>query len=216
MKHKTRKIAALVLALALILVLAIGGTWAYFTYSARTTNVITTGTVQLSLTEELEDGKWEALPQGDSAEQTVSGYLFTGSVMPGQTVAKKPVIQNVGTAAFYTRAKITVTVTPADSSTVTELSNDVVQISVLSSDWLKDDDGWYYYTKPLNPATGDQAGEQAVLFEAVKFAESMGNDYQGCTVSIGIQAQAVQTANNDIPATGDVTDVLGWPAEPQQ
>lgn len=216
MKHKTRKIAALVLALALVLGLAIGGTWAYFTYSARTTNVITTGTVQLSLTEELKDGKWEPITQGEGPDQTVVGHLFTGNIMPGETVTKKPVIQNVGPAPFYTRAKITVTVTPAKGSNVTKLSNDVVQISVLSSDWLKGDDGWYYYTKAVNPATGDQAGEQAVLFETIKFAESMGNDYQGCTVSIGIQAQAVQTANNDIPTGGDVTDVLGWPAEPEQ
>lgn len=39
----------------------------------------------------------------------------------------------------------------------------------------------------------------------------MGNDYQNCTVTMNLQAQAVQAKNNPVPLTGTVLDVKGWP-----
>jgi len=37
----------------------------------------------------------------------------------------------------------------------------------------------------------------------------MGNEYQNCTVSVDVSAQAVQVANNG----ADVLEAKGWPAE---
>ena len=44
----------------------------------------------------------------------------------------------------------------------------------------------------------------------------MGNEYQGCTVTVSIQAQAVQAKNNEIPVGGSILDVNGWPADPAE
>ena len=41
----------------------------------------------------------------------------------------------------------------------------------------------------------------------------MGNRYQNSTITISVQAQAVQTANNPIPDGKDVTAVKGWPVD---
>lgn len=194
-----KKKTLLLLSLLILLLAAVGGAYAYFTYEGRATNVITTGTVELSLTEELEDGKWTQLDAADGTAAVT--YHFNDVVMPGQTVAKKPVLRNVGTADFYARAKIVVAVTAADGKT--PLDGNCLQFDV-GSDWTDGKDGWYYYNTAMAPNAA------AALFESVTFAGGMGNEYQGCTVTIDVVAQAVQTKNN---VNADVTAVQGWPAE---
>lgn len=194
-----KKKTLLLLSLLLLLLAAVGGVYAAFTYEGRATNVITTGTVELSLTEELAEGQWDALENGSGDGTTSVTYHFKNVVMPGQTVAKKPVLTNVGTAAFYARAKVVVTVIAADGET--ELDNSCVSFDV-GSDWTEKD-GWYYYHEAMAPEAA------AVLFESVSFAGGMGNEYQGCSVTIDVVAQAVQEKNN---VNADVTAVQGWPA----
>lgn len=197
--NKNKK-TLLLLALLLLLLAAVGGVYAAFTYEGRATNVITTGTVQLSLTEELESGQWEALENGSGDGTTSVTYHFRDVVMPGQTVAKKPVLTNVGTADFYARAKVVVTVTAADGKE--QLDSSCVSFKV-GDDWLLGSDGWYYYCTAMAPA------DAAELFRSVSFAGGMDNAYQGCTVTIDVVAQAVQVKNN---VSADVTAVQGWPA----
>lgn len=195
-----KKKTLLLLSLLLLLLAAVGGVYAAFTYEGRATNVITTGTVELSLTEELAEGQWDALENTTGDGTTSVTYHFKDVVMPGQTVAKKPVLTNVGTADFYARARVIVTITAADGRE--QLPNDCVRFSV-GDDWLLGDDGWYYYCTAMAPA------DAAVLFENVSFAGGMGNAYQGCSVTIDVVAQAVQMKNN---VSADVTAVQGWPA----
>lgn len=192
MKHKKTKAAALILALLLILLAGAGGVLAYFTTEGRATNVITTGTVDLQLT-----------GMGGRTEDGTGIAEITANVMPGTAVELAPVIRNVGTAAFYTRAKVTVTVTGADKE---PLPAECVEITVPDGWTLSG--GWYYYTQALAPA-----GE-APLFDGLAFDRDMGNQYQGCTVTVTVAAQGVQVKNNEMTGT-DVTSIKGWPAEPQ-
>ena len=73
-------------------------------------------------------------------------------------------------------------------------------------DWVEKD-GFYYYKHPV--AT---EAYTPVLFDAVGFAGEMDNAYENCRVNVDVTAQAVQTANNPIPAGGNVSDIPGWPA----
>ena len=78
--------------LALVLLIAaVGGTLALFTREARATNVITTGTVDITLT---ETGSGTPILD-DNGNQT--GLAFT-NIMPGTAVTKTPNIENTGTA----------------------------------------------------------------------------------------------------------------------
>ena len=91
----------LVLTSAVVLILALlaAGTFAYFTKDARATNVITTGTIDITLNDEIRGG-----------EKTGTGWKLEG-VMPGQAVEKKVSITNNGSAEAWLRVKLAVRVT---------------------------------------------------------------------------------------------------------
>ena len=205
-KHK-KKALAMLLALVL-LIAAVGGTLALFTREARATNVITTGTVDITLT---ETGSGTPIEDPDGNQ---TGLAFT-NIMPGTTVTKVPTVTNTGTADAYVRAIVTVTIKAADG--VTELPTvlrsgaPVVTFNIDGGKWVtKAGEQYYYYNKVLTP------GESVDLFNQVTFSPAMGNEYQGCTVTVSIQAQAVQAKNNEIPVGGSILDVNGWPADPAE
>lgn len=184
------------------------GTWAYFTAEARTTNVITTGTIHISLKETQgvdADGNEILFP-----EEGISG------VMPGVSVDKLVTVKNEGTSDAWIRIVVSSEIIAADGTTKLPLTLDNGE-DVLSFDiqnkWIQGEDGYYYYTEALNPAQNGQPGETTqALFTKVTFNPAMGNEYQGCTAYVKVAAHAVQVQNNPIPAGGDVTDVAGWPA----
>ena len=206
-----KKKTVIVLALLLLLLAAVGGTYAYFTYEGRATNVITTGTVEIMLEEKmLVDGEEQSYP-----EDTIT------DVMPGTTRSKIPYVENVGTASCYVRAKATVKIVGADGEElplVLENEEPVLSFDVDGETWVPAADAetgeeWYICKTVLNPAAdAESSGDRVKLFSTVAFSPDMGNEYQGCTVTIDVVAQAVQVKNNEM--TGDdVTTILGWPAE---
>ena len=189
MKKRNMVLVAL---LALLLGLAAYGTVAYFAGEAHTTNVITTGTVDVELVETWnpEDGK---------------------NVMPGQTVSKKVEVKNIGTGDAWVRVHVATTATDAQKQPL-----DVALISLVGTDvtdeagqqvWVPGEGGWYYYYEPLAPG----AMTALPLFTAVKFDAAMDNEFQGATIQVAVSAQGVQSKNNPIPEGGDVTAIPGWP-----
>lgn len=193
-----KKILVLALAAVFVSLLALGSA-AYFTVEGRATNIITTGTVSLSLDEHLEEGKWTEVK--DSNAVTVAWQL-NDRVMPGMTVAKKPTLKNDGTQPFFLRAKVQVTVTNRGEY----LPSSVVLLQQMPSGWTEQADGWLYYTPEGSDAVAP--GAEVVLFDGVKLAEEAGNQYQNSTVTITVQAQAVQVKNN--PGETALT-AQGWP-----
>ena len=192
-----KKILVLALAVVFVSLMALGSA-AYFTVEGRTTNIITTGTVSLRLDEHLEEGKWTEIK--DSNDVTVAWQL-KDRVMPGMTVAKKPTLKNDGTQPFFLRAKVQVTVTNGGEV----LPSSVVLLQQMPSGWTEQD-GWLYYMPEGSDAVAP--GAEVVLFDGVKLAEEAGNPYQNSTVTITVQAQAVQVKNN--PGT-DALTAQGWP-----
>ena len=79
-----KKILVLALAAVFVSLLALGSA-AYFTVEGRASNIITTGTVSLSLDEHLEEGKWTEVKDND----VTVAWQLKDRVMPGMTVAKK-------------------------------------------------------------------------------------------------------------------------------
>ena len=191
-KHK-KKALAMLLALVL-LIAAVGGTLALFTREARSTNVITTGTVQMTLTEESGDGVFY-----EDKEAGVRGLKFE-NVMPGQELKKQPIVTNTGNQDFWLRVRIE---KHFDNG---QLSADVITTDMDTEKWLYNEkDGWYYWNAPVEPE------EEVVVFNTVTFDKAMGNEYQNESATVTIQAQAVQKANNPMPEEG-IFGVKGWPA----
>ena len=182
----------LILSVIALLSVAVLGTLAYLNAEETTTNVITTGSVDMVLYELDKDGN-----------RYNEGMSFD-DVMPGMVLYKEPIIENLDdTQAFYTRARVTVTATAKNGAS---LSADPIALNI-GEDWVYSD-GWYYYCGEVAP------DDKVTLFTNVTIDSAMGNEYQHCDVSVKIEAQAVQVKNNEVNANygGDYTKIQGWPA----
>ena len=173
----------LVLTSAVVLILALlaAGTFAYFTKDARATNVITTGTIDITLNDEIRGG-----------EKTGTGWKLEG-VMPGQAVEKKVSITNNGSAEAWLRVKLAVRVTvDGEEMPLTFGDGQSVLLFATGDGWLAQDGYYYYRNATKSGATTEQ------LFSSLQL-----NAYQGCTVTVDVLAQAVQVKNNNVYLTAD-------------
>ena len=180
-----RKKRRMVLCAVIVLCMAImaGGTAAYFTAEETAYNVITTGVLDMDLVEKTTGG-------ADWPESGITG------VMPGMVVDKIAYVENTGTIDFYTRLKVTVSVTAKDS----ELSDAYITLDYDTENWTEKD-GYYYYNGVVSPE-----GKTEPLFEKVTFSKDMGNAYQNARVEILVEAEAVQSKNN----ADSALDAAGW------
>lgn len=204
MKRKILILSVLVICFAILA----AGSLAYFTAEDTAHNVITSGGVNIQIIEST------AGANGALVEFPAEG--LTG-IMPGSEVSKIVSVKNTGEAETWIRIKLGVSIISADGS---ELSDNIerggekipVVIPNVKDGWLAGDDGYYYYCSPVAPDT-----VTANLLDTVAFAPEMGNEYQNCTITLTVSAQAVQTAHNpENPAEyGDnaVMQAKGWPAE---
>lgn len=199
-----RRLAVGGVLLSLLAILALG-TAAYFSTSGRAQNEITMGTVQLNLTESitLDDGKVE-----DATTAKVEGIL------PGKTVQQTATVENTGSQDYWLRVKMDVEILGKDGTTAladevvdpkTGETVPVISFNVDTTEKWEADDGWYYYKEQV------PSGASVNPFTEVTFASAAGNAYQGCTINIKVDAQAVQVEHNDIPENGSILDVKGWP-----
>ena len=187
-----RKILCLSI-IAIMLAILAAGTIAYFTAEGRARNVITTGSINITVVEQQkrEDDTTVVYPKEPIT-----------NVMPGAEISKIVTIRNDGKSTAWIRVKVGTEIELVGEG---KADTSLVVLNFDDENWTEKD-GYYYYNKPVDPT-----GSTAALFDTVKFDPRMGNEYQNCTVNINIYAQAVQTANNN--PEGGVTEVKGWPAE---
>lgn len=178
----------LILSLLVILAaLTAAGTLAYYTDSARTHNVITSGKVNIALLE------W-------ANEARTKPFKDKQGVMPGTKVTKIVEVENTGTGAAFVRLRVEKNVYGADQK---PMDTDPVSLDFNKTDWTYSE-GYYYYNHALEP------GKTTVpLFTAVTFAAEMGNEYQNATAHVKVSAYAVQSANNG----DDPLNAEGWPSD---
>ena len=98
-------------------------------------------------------------------------------------------VTNTGDVTAYVRAAIVATWRDSDGNTYggeTPVEGVSYTIDLGSSDWIKGEDGYYYYTSPLN------AGQTtAALLDTL--APISENIPKGYTLSVRIMAQAIQS-----------------------
>ncbi|MCF0149974.1 MAG: hypothetical protein HUJ80_01025 [Firmicutes bacterium] len=192
MKRKTFIAALLVACLAI----TAAGSIAFFNAEETAYNVITTGTIDITINE------WADLERTTSWDNDDHG---TG-VMPGQTVVKLAEVTNSGNSDAYVRVAVEKQL-ELDPDYEALLKGEAPDMSLIVIDidenWEDGGDGFYYYKTPLAP------GETTTpVFQEVTFAASMGNAYQNAVANVTIHAAAVQVRNNGTSAK----DAAGWPA----
>lgn len=196
MKRKLLFLSAVLMCFAI----AAAGTLAYFVDEDTAHNVVTTGGVNIEVIEQMKDGDTLV----DFPQEGIS------DVMPGTSVSKIVQVKNTGKADAWIRVHVSMSIKSVDGSDLPlELENGTPAMTFKVMDgWVAGEDGYFYYKTPVAPEKLTDA-----LFEEVLFDGAIGNEYQNCTANLVVGAQAVQSANNVIPDGGDVTDIVGWPAE---
>ena len=192
---KLRKRHMAIAAAAMCLALT-GGTLAYFTAEERAHNVITSGGVDIELLE------WADLQHQDE-------WTDIEGVMPGTSVTKAVEVANTGASPAWVRVKVTKAIEMADEGDAPDL--DLIQMDFDEESWTLRD-GWWYYTQPLPAEKADDPNAHVTpyLFTKVTFAGAgMGNPYQNAKITIDVQAEAVQVANNGDSAL----TASGWPTK---
>ena len=187
-----KRIFAIAVVLICISILA-STTIAYFTDSDIARNVITSGGIDIQIIEQqLVDGELENYPDGPIP------------VMPDAEVSKIVSVKNMDEPAWV-RVAYTVTVYDAEGKAMdisAEEQAKVIGIAPDTGSWTMKD-GWWYYNTSVNTGETTQPLFRKVIFSG----PHMDDKYQGCTVVIDVDAQAVQTDNNG----ETVLNALGWP-----
>ena len=197
MRHMKKRLLYCAL-LTLLISMVVSSTLAYFTDRARVRNVITFGTVDVSVVEKMLDGS------GDPVDYPKDPI----GAMPGRSYSKIVMAQAAPeTEDSYVRLKVEITVLREDGSVMPhtrEQLDAVITLDYNTADWDYRD-GWWYYDETISDSELTDP-----LFEKVSFSgPNMGNAYQSATILIDVTAQAVQAANNQTSAL----KAVGWPAD---
>lgn len=198
---KNKKVLAAATSVALVAVVGIGATLAYFTDSEEQTNVVTMGHVDIDLTETSEE---------EDAVLTEDGLQFD-NVMPGDVVSKVPTITVADDSQdAYIRVKMDISA--EEGSGITD--EDLAELESRLSNQITEGTGWtydgeyYYYDEVMT------AGESVDFFESVTVPETWANNTADESFSIKLTAEAIQ-ADNMTPERmdGESGMITGWPTD---
>ena len=187
-----KRIFALAVVMVCLSILA-STTLAYFTDTAIARNVITSGGVDIAVEE------WQ---------KTADGLLPYPSqpiaVMPATDVSKIVTVRNHDEQSFIrVRLDLTLTDSEGKEKEITpEAMEKIIHLAMNTADWTQKD-GWWYYASAVDTDAVTKPLMTGVSFDG----PNMSNEYQKCTVTIDVFAQAVQTANN----AENALEALGWP-----
>ena len=192
---KNKKLLTAAASTALVAVVGIGATLAYFTDSDETTNTVTMGHVDITLTEEEEAYPGEGLVFND--------------VMPGDVLDKTPIVTlEEDSQDAYIRMKMDIQATSGNitAEDLDELSQGLMEdITGTDTGWYLGGDGYYYYNAILS------AGDQVTFFDTVTIPGSWKNNTADGTFTIQLTAEAIQAANIT-PETTAAGMISAWPA----
>ena len=182
-----KKLIPLLSAVALVAVIGVGSTLAYFTDNDAANNVVTMGHVNI----ELDEPEFSA----ENENNTIK------NVVPNQTITKDPTITVVaGSESCYLRAKIEITELNAEQIA------DLLENTNIGEDWVLAEDGYYYYQNSVSKSNEDQTVD---LFDTVIIPAEWGNEVADMTFEINVTAEAIQ-ADNFTPETDEAGVINGW------
>ena len=192
-----RKILLLAAVLAMVAVLGIGGTLAYFTDTEDATNTFTVGNVDIELTEP----NWDKDGSGDAPD-----------VYPGEPLAKDPTITNAGANPCFVRLEVTGWDSLIDAGLAK--SNIIYRTDYvdgkLGEGWVLHTDGYYYYTKPLAVGeTTDALFDQIVIPFDLTNEVNADQDYDIIVNAYAVQAQGARPSWSAVQAM-TVEEIAAW------
>ena len=174
--------------LAIIITFFTQGSLAYYSTVGKATNVVTSGQIKLAIHETTDQG----------TEFPKEGVY----IVPGDIVSKVVTVENMNAHPFYLRVKIVYGINSQELS-----AEDCFKLNINEEYW-EYYNGWYYYKDTV------QGYETTpYVFSHVEIVgDKVDNRYIGKTLSLTVDAQAVQSEHNPLP--GEHTyEASGWPKE---
>ena len=186
-----KKLTTGLAALALVGVVGVGGSLAWFTDSENKTNSFTTGKVNITLDEF----------GGADDVKTENGINYY-NVLPGNTETKRVVVHNMENAA-YVRVKLTVDgLSKEQVKELKFIDNENEQYLIRDNDFVEvSEDSCSFYLPVQEMKANDASGEYVALKEVV-IPTTWGNEMVNKEFGIDVQAQAVQLENNEMGFRG--------------
>lgn len=182
-----KKILSVALAASLAAVAVVSSSLAYFTDTDQKDNVFTVGNVDIALTEP----KWDTEGEAEAED-----------MYPGEAVAKDPTVTNNGANPAFVRIKV-----EWPESPVVTYRTDYVD-NKLGEGWVEADDGYFYYTKPLEIGESTDA-----LFDQIVLSTETTNGYDGkydiVVTAEAVQAQGAKPSYDDVKLMG-VEEIAAW------
>lgn len=202
---KSKKLLLAAASTALVAVVGIGATLAYFTDNENAANVVTMGHVDIDLVEWTDDDKW--------TEATDQGFVFE-NVMPGDDITKRPSIElEDGSRDAWVRMRMEVVPTEEsgiEQEKLYELESILRADITAEGDWYyNENDGYYYFNQALTNA--EDGIKEVDFFSSVHIPDGWtNNDAADKSFRIVLTAEAIQEENVTPVMEGDA--VVGWPA----
>jgi alternate signal-mediated exported protein len=187
-----RKILFAAVAVTLISLMVVGGTLAWFTDEQEAVNIVTTGSVEITLHDFNRD-----IVEG----QPINDFAAVSGIVPGEVVPKFVTVKNTGNNNAFVRVQIVpvwyktveneqVELTPEERETA-GIDDGSIALTVNGTSWTeRDSDGYYCYMGILTP---DEVAP--TLLSAVTFDPDLGNAVQNLVVKIEVRAEAIQSDN---------------------
>ena len=173
---------------AMLMALFSTTTLAYYQTVGKATNVVTSGNLRLLIHEKSAVGA--PLPE--------KGVY----VVPGDIVSKEINVENACDHPFYLRVKI---VYGVDSKELP--AEECFRLNIDPSYW-EYHNGWYYYKSIVSPGeTTENVFSQVEIVGA-----QVDQRYLGKTLTLSVDAQAVQSENNPV-SDGKFYTAFGWPID---
>lgn len=191
-----RRVLGISLVVALVAIVAVGATLAYFTDSSNEVqNTFTMGNVEIKL-DEIDNTKTDG-------SRTETGNAYTG-VTPGVALDKDPTVWNIGANAAWVRVNVTVSKASAWKAALTK--HEITDLATIfgehdATKWTRagiaedksnDTITYSYYYNTVVPATNGSTG---ALFKTVTIPAVFDNDDVDSIkgFEITITADAIQT-----------------------
>ncbi len=177
---------AVISVIAVLISLFMQETIAYYSTIGKSENVITSGNLKMMIHEKTDQGT-------DFPSEGVY-------IMPGDIVSKAVTVENICEHPFYLRVRVVFGVNSEALS-----AEDCFKLNISEDNW-QFVDGWYYYRSILQP------GETSPLvFSHVEIiGDKVDKSYIGKTLTLTVDAQAVQSENNPVSG-GETFRAAGWP-----
>lgn len=188
-----KKVLAIVLCVAMLAIAIAGGTLAYFTDNDAKTNTFTVGNVSIVLNEP----KWD---------ETGAAEAF--HVYPGEPLAKDPTVTNDGANPCFVRVKVEGLDQFSEdfNGAMITYRTDYVE-GKLGENWYLHTDGYFYYTKVMQPADVTDA-----LFDQVVIPFELTNNAEAEPIVVtayAVQAQGARPSFSAVQAM-TVEEIAEW------